>query len=262
MRTPSSPTLEYVPTLTPALKPPTSDLIPDPLTNGQECITAVNTSPFLTLISPPVLANKLLSDCVQESLSDNRQCINASSTPSPSTQEHVPTSQSSRLGILNPPDKLQQIIPVSRSYWNKDKNKLDSLIDDLQELVSSASVEHQFQLSKQVAALHAISKKQNEQLIELLQLSEECANRRLLYISAELEQQSFFLDKLKGRLEVAEDLRGQAANLKTLFESKIVAIVRNLRAKGKTVFCRLQKKNIESLIFSTFATTSRGPSPV
>jgi hypothetical protein len=246
MRTPSSPTLKHVPTLPPALKPPTSDPIHNSLTKGQGCITAVNTSPSLTLTSPLVPADKLLSDCVQESLTDNRQCIKATSTPSPSTQEHVPTSQSSHLRILNPPDELQLIIPLSR--WNKDKNKLDSLIDDLQGLVSSASEEHQSQLSKQVTGLHAISKKQNEHLIELLQLSEECANRRLLYIYAELEQRNFFLDILKERLEGAEDLRGQAANLKTLYESKIVAIIRNLRAKGKTVFCCLQKKNIETLI--------------
>ena len=229
---------------------------------GQECITVVNTSPFLTLTSPPVLANKLLSDYVKKSFTDNKQCNDATSTPSLSIQEHVPTSLPSHLSIQNPPDKLQLIVPVSRSCWSKDKDKLYSLIDGLQELISSASVEHRSQLSKQVTALHAIFKKQNEQLIELLQLSEECANRRLLYISAELKQQSFFLDILKGRLEVAEDLRGQAANLKSLYESKIVAIMRNLRAKGKTVFRCLQTKNVEILIFSTFATTSRGPSPV
>ena len=269
MITPSSPTLEHVPTLPPALKPSdnsASDPIHNPFTKGQKCIVAVNTSPSLTqkhtLTSPPVPANQLLSDYVQESPTDNRQCINAPSTPSPSIQEHVPSSQLSHLRILNPPDKLQLIIPVSRSCWIKDETKLDSLIAHLQELVFSASVEHQSQLSKQVAALHAISKKQNEHLIEILQLSEECANRRLLYISAELRQQSLILDMLKGRLKAAENLRGEAAHLQTLYESKIVAIMHNLRAKGKTASCRLQKQNIETLIFSTFAATSRGPSPV
>lgn len=269
MITPSSPTLKHLPTVPPALKPSdnsASDPMHNPFTKGQKCIIAVNTSPSFSLehvlTSPPVPANKLLSDYGQESPTDNRQCINATSTLSPSTQEHVPTSQSSHLRILNPPEKLQLIIPVSRSCWIKDKTKLDSLINNLQELVFSAPVEHQSQLSKQVVALHTISKKQTEHLIELLQLSEECANKRLLYISAELRQQSLILDMLKGRLKAAEDLRGEAAHLQTLYESKIVAVMHSLRAKGKIVFCRLQKQHIESLIFSTFATTSRGPSPV
>lgn len=144
----------------------------------------------------------------------------------------------------------------------KDKNKLDSNIHHLEELASSASAEHRSQLLKQVATLRTMSKKQDEHLIELLQLSEECANRCLLYISAEIEQQSSFLDKLDGRLKAAEDLRRQAADLKTLYESKTVAIMQGLRATGKTTSCHLQKQNIETLIFSTFAAASRGPSPV
>ena len=112
MITPSSPTLD-LPTLPPALKPSdnsASDPIQNPFTKDQKCIIAVNTSPSFTqehiLTSPPVPANKLLSDYGQESPTDNRQCINATNTLSPSTQEHVPTSQSSHLRILNPPRKI------------------------------------------------------------------------------------------------------------------------------------------------------------
>ena len=141
-------------------------------------------------------------------------------------------------------------------------NKLSSLIDRLQELASSAPVEHRSQLLRQALALRATSKKQQEHFMEFLQLSEEYANRYLLDISAEIEQQSSFLDKLKERLEAAEKLRGDAVDLKKLYESGTVTTMENLRATGKAASCRLQKQNIETLIFSTFAAASRGPCPV
>ena len=212
--------------------------------------------------SLPAPANELLADDVQESPTDNRRCISVTNIPSSSTQEHVPISQSSRSRILTPPENLPLVLPISRSCWIKDKNKLDGNIDHLEELASSASAEHRSQLLEQVTTLRTMSKKQDEHLIELLQLIEECANICLLYISAEIEQQSSFLDKLDGRLKAAEDLRRQAADLKTLYKSKTFAIMQGLRATGKTTFCHLQKQNIETLIFSTFAATSRGPSPV
>ena len=265
------PTLEHDPTLPPSLTPPdnsTNYFIHKLLIKDQQCITAVNTSesssPTQEHISAslPAPANELLAADVQESPGDNRQCISATKTPSSSTQEHVPTSRPSRSRILTPPENLRLVLPISRSCWIKDKNKLDGNIDYLEELASSASAEHRSQFLKQVATLRTMSKKQDEHLIELLQLSEECANRCLLYISAEIEQQSSLLDKLDRRLKAAEDLRGQAADLKTLYESKTVAIMHGLRATGKTTSCHLQKHNIETVIFSTFAASSRGPSPV
>jgi hypothetical protein len=112
-------------------------------------------------------------------------------------------------------------------------NKLSSLIDRLQELASSAPAQHQSQLLRQVVSLRTTSKKQQEHFIEFLQLSEEYANKYLLDISAEIQQQSSFLDKLEGRLEAAKKLRGEAVDLQMLYESGTVATMQDLRTTGK-----------------------------
>jgi hypothetical protein len=111
--------------------------------------------------------------------------------------------------------------------------KLSSLIDRLQELASSAPTEHQSQLLRQIKALRATSKKQQEQFVDFLQLSEEYANEYLLDIDAYIQQQSSFLAKLERRLESAKKLRGEAAELQMLYESGTVATMKNLRATGK-----------------------------
>jgi hypothetical protein len=116
---------------------------------------------------------------------------------------------------------------------------------------------------RQVAALRLTFKKQQERCAELLQLSEDYANKYLLDISAEIQQQSSFLDKLEARLEAAKKLRGEAVDLQMLYESGTVVTMENFRATGKPVFCRLQKQKIlRRLIFSTFTAASRGPCPV
>ena len=112
-------------------------------------------------------------------------------------------------------------------------NRLSGLIDRLEELASSAPAEHRSQLLRQVVTLRATSKKQQEHFTEFLQLSEEYANKYLLDISAEIQQQSSFLDKLEGRLEAAKKLRGEAVDLLTLYESGTVSTTENLRATGK-----------------------------
>ena len=93
--------------------------------------------------------------------------------------------------------------------------------------------------------------------MKFLQLSEEYANKYLLDISAEIQQQSSFLDKLKERLEAAEKLHGDVIDLQKLYESGTVSVMKNFRTTGKAVLFRLQKQNIETFIFSTFATASR-----
>ena len=125
-------------------------------------------------------------------------------------------------------------------------DKLSSLIDRLQELASSAPPEHRSQLLNQVVALRTTSDKQKEHFMEFLQLSEEYANKYLLDISAEIQQQSSFLDKLKERLEAAEKLRGEAVDLQKFYESGTVATMENFRATGKTVSSLLQKQNTET----------------
>jgi hypothetical protein len=126
--------------------------------------------------------------------------------------------------------------------------KLSCLIDRLQELASSAPPEHRFQLSNQVAALRAASKKQKGHFMEFLQLSEEYANKYLLDVSAEIQQQSSFLDRLKERLETAEKLRREAVDLQTFYESGTVTTMESLRTTGKAAPRCLQKQNIKSLI--------------
>ena len=65
------------------------------------------------------------------------------------------------------------------------------------------------------------------------QLSEEYANRYLLEISAEIEQQSSVLDRLKERLETAEKLRREAVDLQTFYEFGTVATMESFRTTGK-----------------------------
>ena len=158
-----------------------------------------------------------------------------------STQGHVSTSQSSPC-ILAPPEKLHPTL----SCWIRNMKKLSSLIDRLQELASSAPTEHQSHLLRQVKALRATSKKQQEQLMDFLQLSEEYANEYLLDIDAYIQQQSSFLAKLEGRLEAAKTLRGEAAELQMLYESGTVATVKNLTT-GKETSCHLQRQNADKL---------------
>jgi hypothetical protein len=124
--------------------------------------------------------------------------------------------------------------------------KLSSLIDRLQELASSAPTEHQSHLLRQVKALRATSKRQQEQFMDFLQLSEEYADEYLLDIDAYIQQQGSFLAKLEGRLETAKTLRGEAAELQMLYESGTVATMKNL-ATGKETSCQLQRQNAEKV---------------
>ena len=94
-----------------------------------------------------------------------------------------------------------------------------------------------------------MSKKQKELFMEFLQLSEEYANKYLLGISAEIQQQSSFLDKLEGRLEAAKKLHGEIVDLQRLYESGTVAAMKNLRASGKKAPFHLQRENIETFDF-------------
>jgi hypothetical protein len=94
-----------------------------------------------------------------------------------------------------------------------------------------------------------MSNKQQERCVEFLQLSEEYANKYLLGISDEIQQQTFFLGKLEERLEAAKKLRGEAAELQRLYDSGTVAAMKDLHATGKPASCRLQRQNIKTLDF-------------
>jgi hypothetical protein len=141
-------------------------------------------------------------------------------------------------------------------------NKLDSLINRLQELASSAPPDHRSQLLNKVAALRTTFKRQQERFIEFLQLSEEYANKYLLDISAKIQQQSTVLDNIEERLEAANKLQGDAVNLQMFYESGTVSIMRDLRVTGKDVPCCPARPNTETLDFRTFAATSTGQCPI
>ena len=68
-----------------------------------------------------------------------------------------------------------------------------------------------------------------------MHLSEDFANRYLLDIDAEIQQQSTLLDNLEERLEAATKLHGDAVDLKKLYESGTVTSMNDLRATGKAV---------------------------
>ena len=157
------------------------------------------------------------------------QCVNVISASSSSAQEHAPTSQSPLSRVLTRPDKLHPTL----TCWVKNINKQTNLIVHLQELASSAPADHRSHLLRQVVALRTTSKKQREHCLKFLTLSEECVNRYLLDISAEIQRQRSFLDKLEGRLETASKLRREAVDLKLLYESGTVATMKDLRTTGK-----------------------------
>ncbi|KAI0293001.1 hypothetical protein B0F90DRAFT_192201 [Multifurca ochricompacta] len=140
-----------------------------------------------------------------------------------------PRSFSRRDATADSPEGLNPIL----SSWLKNIDKLSSLIDRLQNLASTAPPEHRSHLDKQVAALRATSKKQQDRHIHFLQLTEEYANRYLLDISAEIQQQSSFLDLLEKRLDMAKTLRGQAVDLRTSYESGTVNAMKKVRETGE-----------------------------
>jgi hypothetical protein len=151
------------------------------------------------------------------------------------------------------------------SSWLKNINKLDSLINRLQELAYSAPTDHRSQLLDKVAELRAMFKKQRERCIEFLQLSEDYANKYLLDIDAEIRQQSSLLDNLEERLEASKKLHGDAVDLQMFYESGTVASMNDLRATGKAVpRCpqKLQGKLLRPSIFRYFAAASTGQCPV
>ena len=136
-----------------------------------------------------------------------------------------------------PPDNLHPTL----SSWLKNINKLDSLINRPHQLASSAPADHRSQLLNKVAALRAMFKKQQERCVEFLQLSDDYANKYLLDIDAEVQQQSSVLDNLGERLDAAKKLHGKAVDLQKLYESGTVASMNDLRATGEAVPRCLQR---------------------
>ena len=136
---------------------------------------------------------------------------------------------------LNPPRPPKRLHPTLSS-WLKNMNKLSDLIDRLHELTSAAPMALKPQLHRQVATLRASFERRRERCAEFLRLTEEYANRYLLDISAEIQQQSSFLDVLEKRLDMARTLYDQAVDLRKSYELGTANAMKNARDTGEALF--------------------------
>jgi len=75
-------------------------------------------------------------------------------------------------------------------------------------------------------------KKQQERCVEFLRLTEEYADRYLRDISAEIQQQSSFLEMLEKRLDMARTLHGQAMDLRKSYESGTIDAMKEVRKRA------------------------------
>lgn len=169
---------------------------------------------------------------------DGQQCFNATNVPQLlPLPTHIPTSPPAPFRVLSPPGSLHRTL----ASWIKKTNKLSRLLDRLQEFVSSKSAPSAYrpQLSREVVTLRATLKTQQEDCIEVLQLSEEFTSRYLLGISDEIQRQTSVLNMLEKRLAMGDTLCRQVMDLRRQYESGTVAIMKNVRAKGKAVSSRL-----------------------
>ena len=119
------------------------------------------------------------------------------------------------------------------SSWLKNMDTLSHLIDHLQELASATPLDLRHQLYEQVASLRMAFRRQQQRYFEFLQLTEEYADRYLLDISTEIEQQGSFLRKLEKRLELAKTLYYQADDLRKSYESGTKCVITSVRDTGE-----------------------------
>ena len=138
-------------------------------------------------------------------------------------------------GYQEHPERLHPTL----SSWLNNMDKLSGLIDRLEELACAAPSDYRPQLDKQVAALRKTYKSQRERCIQFLQLTGEYADRYLLDISAEIQQQSSFLEMLQRRLEMAETLYYQAIDLRKSYETGTVNVMKDACKTGKPPFFTL-----------------------
>ena len=136
------------------------------------------------------------------------------------------------------PKPLERLHPTLSS-WFKNMNKIPGLIDSLEELAPAAPLDCRPQPYKQIATLRTTFKNERERCIHFLRLTEEYADRYLLDISAEIQQQSSFLDILERRLDRAKTLYRQATDLRKSYETGTVNVMKNARKTGRAAFLSL-----------------------
>jgi hypothetical protein len=121
------------------------------------------------------------------------------------------------------PDKLHPTL----SSFLENMRKLDLLFNRLHNRVCWEM--DPSKILDKLAASNAMFKTQQGRFAEFVQLSEEYANKNLLDISAEIQQQATVRDNLEKRLEAAKRLHGDAIDLQTFYESGTVANMKDLR---------------------------------
>lgn len=118
------------------------------------------------------------------------------------------------------------------SSWLRNINRLAALISRLEDLAATAPPEYRSQLRRQVAALRASFRKQQERCVAFLRLTERYADRFLSDISEEIQQQSSFLDALERRLDMAKTLREQVVHLRESYEDGTLNPINKVRDTG------------------------------
>ena len=111
--------------------------------------------------------------------------------------------------------------------------KLTHLIDRLQGLTSTTPLDLRHQLDRQIDSWRTAFKTQQKRYFDFLQLTEEYADRYLLDISTQIEQQSSFLKKLVKRLDMAKTLYYQADDLRKSYESGTKRVIKSVRDTGE-----------------------------
>jgi len=111
-------------------------------------------------------------------------------------------------------------------------SRLSTLIHRLSEVAITAPPERRRQLIRQAAALRSDFKRQQKRFVAFMQLSKRYADRFVLDVSEEIQQQTSFLDAVEKRLEKAKSLREQAVHLRKSYEDEILKSIKKVRFTG------------------------------
>ena len=120
--------------------------------------------------------------------------------------------------------------------WLKNMNALTSLINRLSEHAVTAPRDYRPQLNRQVAALRADFRNQQERCVSFLQLSKEYADRFLSDISEEIQQQRTFLEAMKKRIKMAKTLREKVVHLRKSYKVGTLDCIKKVRRTGVCIF--------------------------
>ncbi|KAI0042179.1 hypothetical protein FA95DRAFT_1682712 [Auriscalpium vulgare] len=159
---------------------------------------------------------------------------------SPPFEERAPSSTSgisptsSRGTPKHHPSRAQthssQSVHSTLSSWKKLMTRLATAINHVEELVCTASAEHQPSLRAQVGELRDIFTRHQNRYDEFVKLSKEYVEQYLHDLSDEIRSQSAWLDLLERRLELAKTLRSAAVDLGASFEKGVCKELRGVRA--------------------------------